>query len=471
LDVFQGDRSFAPHVEKAVRCYLAVHQVAIKLLATFRKSFELLYKSVVDWIQQPFCPKSDTEWPDLEELLLGSSLCSLPWPLLREAFVRKLFVQLLHSTTLMSSKASIRQRAEHLFSQNRPLLERLTYILAFFETGPGRLPVHEMDKKYSRCAGTVPEEERNALVAAANEGAGVSSLVELWAVLGMRRAAHLEDEAVLSHIEQFLIYVQANEAAWKTAPPPAESSEGPALPPTALEQLASIGAQSSGSSAAHARSRPQNRRERELAEAQRRAAERAQHQGFPALPASRRLDSTMCYYCQRRFPSRMALFAHLRRVIDKERFIEGHHQTHFGLSIPGGAAGLTSSAGPYRCLAEKCGKSFGTSSDLWQHYYEMGVPGFEQPPLSAEALAKAKGYAPNDSSQAEESGPPITVSGIDEPAADLTQCSVCMDRSPEVVMVPCGHIYACEPCGKQLQECALCRQPISQVLRVYYSTS
>jgi len=33
---------------------------------------------------------------------------------------------------LMSSKASIRQRAEHLFSQNRPLLERLTYILAFF---------------------------------------------------------------------------------------------------------------------------------------------------------------------------------------------------------------------------------------------------------------------------------------------------------------------------------------------------
>jgi len=317
----------------------------------------------------------------------------------------------------------------------------------------------------------VPADERNALVAAANSGAGVSSLVELWAVLGMRRAAHLEDEAVLAHIEQFLLYVQANEAAWKTAPPPAESSEGPALPPAALEQLASIGAQSSGGSAAHAGSRPQNGRERDLAEAQRRAAERAQHQGFPTLPASRRLDGTMCYYCQRRFPSRMALFAHLRRVIDKERFVEGHHQTHFGLSVPGGVAVLATSAGPHRCLAEKCGKSFGTSSDLWQHYYEMGVPGFEQPPLSAEASAKAKGYAPKDSSQAEESGPPITVPGVDEPASDLTVCSVCMDRSPEVVMVPCGHIYACEACGKQLQECALCRQPTSQVLRVYYSTS
>jgi len=74
------------------------------------------------------------------------------------------------------------------------------------------------------------------------EGAGVSSLVELWAVLGMRRAADSEDEAALIHIEQFLLYVQANE-------PPAESSEGPALPPVALEQLASIGAQSSGGSA------------------------------------------------------------------------------------------------------------------------------------------------------------------------------------------------------------------------------
>merc|ERR1712072_614124 len=110
----------------------AVHQVAIKLLATFRKSFQLLYQRVVDWIQQPFCSKSDVEWPDLEELLLGASLCSLPWPLLREAFVRKLFVQLLNSTTQMSAKAPIRQRAEHMFSQNRPLLERLTYILAFF---------------------------------------------------------------------------------------------------------------------------------------------------------------------------------------------------------------------------------------------------------------------------------------------------------------------------------------------------
>merc|ERR1719181_2299984 len=250
----------------------------------------------------------------------------------------------------MSTKASIRQRTEHLFAQSSALLDRLTYILAFFQTGPGRLSVHEMDQKYTRCAGTIPQQERDALVAAASDG-GVHSFIELWGVLGMRRERDIEDEAVLSHIDQFLSYVHANEAAWKSAPPPAEASEGPALPPAALEQLASIGAQSSGGAAAHGSRKPMGRRERELAEAQRKAAERAQHQGYPTLPANRKLDGNMCYYCQRRFPSRMALFAHFRRVIDKDNFIEGHHQSHFGLKVPGGPASLSAANSPHRCVS------------------------------------------------------------------------------------------------------------------------
>lgn len=466
IDVFQGDRSFAPHVEKAVRLYLAVHQVAIKLLATFRKSYELLYQSVVEWIQQPFCPKSDNEWPDLEELLLGASLCSLPWPLLREAFVRKLFASLQKNTTQMSAKASIRQRSEHLFSQNRLFLERLAYIMAFFQTGPGKLPVLQMDQKYTRCAGTIPKSERDALVAAAQEGSGASSLIELWGVLGMRRRSDLEDEAVLTHIEQFISYVQANEAAWRAAAPPVESSEGPSLPPAALEQLASIGAESSGGVGAHVNHGSQGKRERELAKAQRLAAERALHQGYPKLPNSRRLDGTMCYYCQRRFPSRMALFAHLRKVIDKDRFFEGHHQTHFDLKVAGGPAGL--GAGPHKCLAKNCGKSFGNSDELWSHYNEMGVPGFEELP----PCKKCDGQG-NASQLNEESGPALansTLPAEDMPSHDLAHCSVCMDRAPEVVMVPCGHIYACEKCGKKLSECAICRMPVKQVLRVYYSS-
>jgi hypothetical protein len=165
----------------------------------------------------------------------------------------------------------------------------------------------------------------------------------------------------------------------------------------------------------------------------------------------------------------MALFAHLRRVIDKDRFIEGHHQTHFGLKVPGGTASLTIGSHPYRCAAENCGKSFNNSADLWKHYTEMGVPGFEQGP-EAEKPATPSQAVQDSLKLIEESGPPDAALAS-APCADLSLCSVCMDKPPEVVMVPCGHIYACEPCGKKLRECALCREPVAQVLRVYYSTN
>jgi len=463
VDVFHGDKSFAPRVEKAVRLYLAVHQVAIKLLATFRGSYEALHRSVVEWVQQPFCPRSEATWPDLEELLLGASLCAFPWPLLREAFARKLVAQLLRGTTQMSAKAPIRQRAEHLFTQNRALLERLAYIMAFFSAGPGKLPVKAMNEKYLRCAGTVPKPERDGLVRAAAEGAGVGSLAELWRTLGMEPDEHADEDAVLRRIERFIAHVQAHEAAWRTAVPPAEPSEGPALPSDALEQLASIGAEAS----AVAPRPPQSQRERELANAQRRAAERAQHQGFPKLPASRRLDGTLCYYCLRRFPSRMALFAHLRRVIDKDRFIEGMHQEHFKLRVPGGPQALVAG----RCGATGCGRDFASAAELWAHYHEMGVPGFEQGPPTAGSASAAEAKA-SGSALGEDAGQATgaAAEGAGESAdRDLAACSVCMDRPPNVVLVPCGHFFACEQCGKALRSCAMCRADVKQVLRIYYS--
>ena len=36
-------------------------------------------------------------------------------------------------------------------------------------------------------------------------------------------------------------YVQSNVAAWRAAPAPASNSEGPALPPSALQQLLGFG--------------------------------------------------------------------------------------------------------------------------------------------------------------------------------------------------------------------------------------
>ena len=322
-----------------------------------------------------------------------------------------------------------------------------------------------MNYRYSRCAGSLPKAERGALVEAAKEG-GLGSLIDLWFALGMQRGSAGDEEVALRHLEVFLEYVQTNLASWKAAPPPPSSSEGPALSATALEQLALIGAHSAGPT-----QRPQaaSRREREMAQARARAAERAQHQGFPSLPPSRRLDGTLCYYCQRQFPSRMALFAHLRRMIDKERFVEGHHQAHFELKIPGGPDSLPES-GVHRCKATTCAKSFASKKELWLHYRDMGVPGFAESPPEAPASEASTSCTEH---LQEDSGPALASTEAQESVvvttADLSRCAVCLDKAADVVMVPCGHIFACQGCGQKLKECAVCRASVSQVLKVYYS--
>lgn len=52
-------------------------------------------------------------------------------------------------------------------------------------------------------------------------------------------------------------------------------------------------------------------------------------------------------------------------------------------------------------------------------------------------------------------------------------CCVCMDRRKDAVLTPCGHRAVCTHCGDQLQargrNCPVCRQYISQVVKVFDS--
>merc|ERR1711920_414204 len=123
----------------------------------------------------------------------------------------------------------------------------------------------------------------------------------------------------------------------------------------------------------------------------------------------------------------------------------------------------------WKCAAACCDKSFASKDELERHYHEMGVPGFAGIP---EQTPSAQHGSHAMVTQAEETGPEtMTLGTAANTACDLMQCSVCFDRPPQVVMVPCGHIYACEPCGIALRTCAICRVPIARVLRVYYSST
>nr|CAD7430746.1 unnamed protein product [Timema monikensis] len=46
-------------------------------------------------------------------------------------------------------------------------------------------------------------------------------------------------------------------------------------------------------------------------------------------------------------------------------------------------------------------------------------------------------------------------------------CKVCMDAPVECVMLECGHMATCTNCGKQLNECPICRQYVVRVVRIF----
>lgn len=48
-------------------------------------------------------------------------------------------------------------------------------------------------------------------------------------------------------------------------------------------------------------------------------------------------------------------------------------------------------------------------------------------------------------------------------------CKICLDEDVGVLFEPCGHICCCASCAVSLQQCPICRQPISKSVKAYIS--
>ncbi|EPQ17197.1 E3 ubiquitin-protein ligase LRSAM1 [Myotis brandtii] len=60
------------------------------------------------------------------------------------------------------------------------------------------------------------------------------------------------------------------------------------------------------------------------------------------------------------------------------------------------------------------------------------------------------------------------------PPAELevqtSECVVCLEREAQMIFLNCGHVCCCLQCCQPLRTCPLCRQEITQRLRIYHSS-
>jgi len=54
----------------------------------------------------------------------------------------------------------------------------------------------------------------------------------------------------------------------------------------------------------------------------------------------------------------------------------------------------------------------------------------------------------------------------DKVLTEHKMCVMCGDRERSIVLVPCGHICVCEPCGHKSKDCSICKTAIHQKIKI-----
>ena len=50
----------------------------------------------------------------------------------------------------------------------------------------------------------------------------------------------------------------------------------------------------------------------------------------------------------------------------------------------------------------------------------------------------------------------------------MFECKICMEKLNKIMLVPCGHCF-CLECSKSLDNCPICRTPISSINNIYFN--
>eukprot|EP01012_Entosiphon_sulcatum_P044184 TRINITY_DN5875_c0_g1_i1.p1 TRINITY_DN5875_c0_g1~~TRINITY_DN5875_c0_g1_i1.p1 ORF type:complete len:798 (-),score=131.19 TRINITY_DN5875_c0_g1_i1:17-2410(-) len=429
LEVAHGRESaLDTKIDQSIRTWLLLHQISIKLIINYPQTYDWLYRSIRRWIQNPLEPHNAAEWPDVEHVLILSNLVGIPWTVMREAVLRRIFATFLQQTR---ATGPIKQRLQHWWRQNTFTLQCVLYEFCFLCTGDR--PLMALDHMYTRCAGSLPERERTRLKQRVLAVQEINSLDKMWLHLGMETLDCDESEA-LAHIDAFVRHTEQNIARWACTPVPPESYTPPKLeegqghaPPTATWDS-----------------------DRNLQRERLEALERLKHEGFPQLNRLNKLDRTVCLYCNRKFSCRDHLFKHLNKYIDSSRMIRGYHTSHFKYA-------------PYRddyvsLTCGVCKEQFETKADLETHYGTRGVPGFTYRPKAG----TPSGHRVTGAEAAAAQGPVAEP----DPYSNLDMCMRCGTKRRGALNVPCGHVVSCLDCAAINPNCPLCTLRVADLIRL-----
>lgn len=58
---------------------------------------------------------------------------------------------------------------------------------------------------------------------------------------------------------------------------------------------------------------------------------------------------------------------------------------------------------------------------------------------------------------------------FEEKLRETRLCKMCYTNEINLVFIPCGHIFSCIQCYFAVKECPFCRQPINDVMKIYFT--
>lgn len=236
---------------------------------------------------------------------------------------------------------SIQKWTQHIFHQNQETIQRILYEISFFISS--KKTILELDQIYSRCAGSLPKQQRDEIKLSILAVQEVNSFEKFWISLGMEG---ILQEDCMVHIEAYFTHLTQSFEKWRKGKTSSISIQVPSLAQGV--SIAALGIVQFNS-------------EQEKLRLQLLAEERKKHRGYPPLNSRRKLDPTVCNYCGKQFKCRDHLFRHLRKMIEPERMINNWHKIHIDLKVKNDNS-LT---------CEACGKTFETLKDIHDHYAAM----------------------------------------------------------------------------------------------------